>query len=210
MDESTDTLGRWMAHYIAELMDGAADCPPEERGSAQRTCFEAILNLWSHRADFPKNLRPFEELEPVVRTIRSLDPENETPRYFRGIGTELDDKDENSEAQALLRFAMDLDSSARILICYFLSEVAHSAIDESKEWVKLAQEADAELGIAEILIQFVSERSHDSTDTDATERERRFLHRVLRDRIDRLEGFVKTATLVADNLKMRLKTLPPV
>ena len=66
IEEATDTLGRWMAHYIAELMDVVENCPPEERGGAQRACFKAILELWSHRAEFPNGVRPFRELEPIL------------------------------------------------------------------------------------------------------------------------------------------------
>lgn len=36
-----------------------------------------------HRAAFPNGKRPFEDLEPVMRAIESLDPEDDTPRYFR-------------------------------------------------------------------------------------------------------------------------------
>ena len=74
-----DTLSRWMAHYIAELMDAATNAPSAKRAAFRRECFETVLELWSHQADLPAGRRPFEDLEPIGRALESLDPSNETP-----------------------------------------------------------------------------------------------------------------------------------
>ena len=189
VEEETDTLGRWMAHYIAELMDASANCPPDERDEAQRTCFEAILKLWSHRAEFPSGMRPFQELEPICRAIESLDPDGEAPRYFPTIGTNMDKQNEDEETRPLLQFIRDLDLSARILIGFLLSEAASSAIKTSREWTKLAEEAGADSGVAEVLIHFVSSSVVGDSGAASNEREREILHKRLQDRIDRLETF---------------------
>ena len=49
IDQSVDTLGRWMAHYIAELIQDAEKASAEERPAKMRACCDAILNLWKHR-----------------------------------------------------------------------------------------------------------------------------------------------------------------
>ena len=74
LESSVDTLGRWMAHYVAELMDRADNAAPEERAALRKSCSDAILELWSHRAELPDGKRPFEDLEPIMRAIESLDP----------------------------------------------------------------------------------------------------------------------------------------
>ena len=81
-DPPPDTLSRWMAHYVAELIDAAVNAPVGKRAALRRKCFETILELWSHRADLPRGRRPFEELEPIARALESLDPNNERPRFF--------------------------------------------------------------------------------------------------------------------------------
>jgi hypothetical protein len=52
--DRVDTLGRWMAHRIAELMEQADQAQDErEREAARRECADLILRLWAHRADRP-------------------------------------------------------------------------------------------------------------------------------------------------------------
>lgn len=81
IDQSVDTLGRWMAYYIAELIEDARTASVEERPEKMGACCEAILSLWKHRQDLPEGRRPFQDLEAMIRTLASLDPENSTPRY---------------------------------------------------------------------------------------------------------------------------------
>ena len=46
LDTETDTLARWMAHYIAELLE-AAKASGRTEGSAEHVaCAQAILALW--------------------------------------------------------------------------------------------------------------------------------------------------------------------
>lgn len=49
-----DTTVRWMAHWVAELIERAdAAETPEAREEAQRACAEAIQQLWSRRQHWP-------------------------------------------------------------------------------------------------------------------------------------------------------------
>ncbi|MCL1474887.1 hypothetical protein [Argonema antarcticum] len=51
LEDSVDTLGRWMAHRIAELMEQAEQAPTEaEREAAKRECTDIIIRLWEHMA----------------------------------------------------------------------------------------------------------------------------------------------------------------
>ena len=113
MESSTDTLGRWMAHYVAELMDAVTKAASEEREAAQNGCCDAILKLWTHRAGLPDGKRPFEDLEPIMRALESLDPENDTPRYFRTIRGTIDESDEGRETQSLIKFVDKLRYSCK-------------------------------------------------------------------------------------------------
>lgn len=200
-----DTLGRWMAHHIADLIVSAENARGEEKGLAEKNCFEAILALWRHRAELPNGKRPFESLEPVIRAIESLDPENETPRYFRSTRRPDDEGKEQSEPENWLAMVDGLDYSAKVLIGYCLSEAARAAVDKSKEWVKLAEAAEAELGVPEIVIRFVSGNDSLATDLDLNAEVRR----QLQNRIGRLEGFINLAEEVAHVLKAQLDDLPP-
>jgi hypothetical protein len=54
LDREMDTLGRWLAHYLAEKMEYAASAPEGATGeAARRECVELILRLWERRHAWP-------------------------------------------------------------------------------------------------------------------------------------------------------------
>ena len=146
LDQSVDTLGRWMAHYIAELIQSAEKASAEERPAKMRECCEAILNIWKHRQTLPNGKRPFEEIEPILRTLESLDLEDDSSRYLRSARVASDDDTEDNDTNLWLNFADELDYSAKILIGYCLNQAAQNALDKSAEWVALAEAAGADDG----------------------------------------------------------------
>ena len=192
-EDSVDTLGRWMAHYVADLIGKADSATGEEKRVAENNCFDVILALWSHRAVLPRGKRPFEELEPVIRAIESLDPDDDTPRYFRSARTPPGEKKEVSEAEAWLKMVDGLDYSAKILIGHCLSEAARTATNKSKAWVKLAESAGADGGVSAIVIRFVLSAGQTNQEPDLAAEGRRRAE----DRLARLESFVKLAESVA-------------
>lgn len=193
-----------MAHHVASLIDQAEHGPSEQRASAQKECFETILALWRHRSELPSGTRPFEEIEPIVRTIRSLDPEDPTPRYFRaGLAPGRNDKiDSNTEVW--LKAVDGLDQGARLLIGYCLSRAAGAALDKSEEWVNLAGAAGMDDGALEIVVRYISHETglRDNEEPSAKAR------KLLEDRLSRLTGLNKLALQVARDLKVKLSALP--
>lgn len=77
LDPGVDTLGRWMAHYIAEQIEFAERTTGDEKREAEERCFNAILKLWNHRSAIPGESKPFVNFEPILRTLKRLDPEND-------------------------------------------------------------------------------------------------------------------------------------
>ena len=198
-----DTLARWMAHYVAELIDAAANAPAREREVARRVCFEAILALWDHRAALPDGRRPFEDLEPVVRALESLDPANETPRYFASARRAMESGDDAPADQALLDFVGGVDEAARIVTAEALMEAAGGALEESQELVAVAKAAQVDAGAAGIVVSFLSRESGYEGQSGRTDGGRAELV----ERIDRLERFVKLAAGVSEALRERLDAL---
>jgi len=194
-----------MAHYIADLIAKAESAPSEEKQVAEDKCFEAILALWKHRAELPNGKRPFEDLEPVIRAIESLDPENDMARYFRSIRPPRSEGNEKTEVDRWLDMATGLDYSARILIGYCLAEAARATVDKSGQWVKLAEAAGVEDGASELVIRFVSRDAELGNEPDSNTE----ICRQLQDRIGRLKGFIKLAEAVAGTLTTRLEAVSP-
>ena len=202
LESSVDTLGRWMAHYVAELMDHAENSPPEELAVSKKRCFDAILDLWSHRAELPDGRRPFEDLEPIMTAIESLDPESDTPRYFPSIRHAVDEPEEDPQTQSLLDVVRSIDSAARILIKETLADAALSAIERTREWVALAEQAGVDSGVADVVVRFLSGEADMDPSSDSNTHRRE----LLKERVERLEAFNELTKLVVEDLKKKQLT----
>lgn len=201
---SNDTLGRWMAHHIASLIQEAESASGDAKRSAENACFEAILKLWEHRAELPDGKRPFQEMEPIFRAVASLDPENSTPRYFRAVRPPRGEKAEKTETEMWLDTVEGLDYSAKVLIGYCLAAAADAAPDQASEWVKLARAASADDGVSELVIRFVSTAADLKKEDDLAGE----LRKRLEEKLKRLGGFAKLAETFEDHLRAQIGQLP--
>lgn len=198
LDRSVDTLARWMAHYLAELIERAERAAPEEKTDRLSECCRAIMDLWQHRSVLPDGLRPFEDVEPILRALESLDPEDDRFRYFRSARPDEPKDDREVEAKKWLDLAEGADFSAKMLIRYCLAQAAHHALDKSQAWVKMAEDAGLHGGAESIVIQFIAAELESP---DERERKR------LEEKISRIDGFVAAATGLTDALRARLAQL---
>jgi hypothetical protein len=157
MDSSVDTLGRWMAHYIAQLMTEAESASPAERSDAEKRCAAAIRELWYHRHSAPHGPRHFEP-QAILRAVESLDPDATVHRYFAQIREAADGEDE--KVRRWLRLADGIDDTARMLIVQCLVAAAAEARDTSRPWLALAEAARLEDDAPAIAFRFLN-RQHD-------------------------------------------------
>ena len=96
-----------------------------------------------------------------------------------------------------------LDYSARILIRYCLARAAQNAVDQSKEWVSLAEAADVGDSLYSPIIRFVSteiELAEDDGHSDAKIKE-------LEDRLKRLKGLAKFSEALSHDLRAQLENI---
>lgn len=201
LEPGDDTLCRWMAHYIAELIVGAESATAEDRQEKHTKCAETILALWKHRYELPNGKRPFEDFEPIFRTIESLDPDNDTPRYFRSVRNASVKADVNADSRKWLDLAEGLDYSAKMLIRYCLEQASQDALDKSEEWVRLAEAAALEDGMDIPVIRFITAENELATASGTDERARELLE----DRINRLNAFKEMADALASDLRRKLE-----
>lgn len=83
--EGVDTLGRWMAHYLAELIDKAENSPNErDRKTARQEATDTILKIWEHRKSLPGNVYPLERFKDIFLVLDHLLPANDPFSNFRG------------------------------------------------------------------------------------------------------------------------------
>ena len=203
LDQSVDTLSRWMAHYIAELMHAAETADDAKRQELAGRCCAAILDLWRHRRELPDGKRPFGDIEPILRALESLDPNQSTPRYFASARGGSRDNGEESASKKWLDIADGLDYSARVLIRYCLTHAAQTALDKSQEWVALAEAAGADEGIDVRVVRFITNETELLTSSTADESVREEIGV----RLKRLDAFVAAANVLADDLRRQLQHL---
>jgi hypothetical protein len=188
LSESVDTLARWMSHHIAELMHDAEQASATERALKMDACRNAIISLWEHRRALPNGQRPFEDLEPILRALESLDPNQKTPRYLPFAFGQVATRKPTDPVQKCLKAATDVDYVARILVRQCLAQAAEGAFDESVEWVALAKAAGLEEQEEAAVVQAIAAEREMATPASKGKAvgERR-------ERIERLRAFAKIA-----------------
>ena len=133
----------------------------------------------------------------MLRTLESLDPEDDTPRYARSVRGAVDDAQENDETKSWLDLADGLDYSAKVLIRHFLTQATQSTINKSADWVSIAKAAGADTGAEGILIPVLLDENSMLKGSDAGEEAKKRIE----DRIKRLEAFAKLAMEVVSRIR---------
>jgi len=134
-ENGVDTLGRWMSHHLAELIDKAENGKTEdERNKAQKEATETILRIWEHRASLPGKAYPLKSYENILLVLDRLRPDNNPFAYYHG-----DEKDRLAS-----NLFIDLSRLIPILLLMKISQidksgeidpVALDALDETEQFI---------------------------------------------------------------------------
>lgn len=130
MEPGVDTLGRWMAHYIAELIEDAEQtADAAERQIAQERCCTAILRLWEHRSTLPRGARPLANLQKVLDAI--IDLKERKPVVIDLFGEGHHD---GGDPWVQLAIAAE-EIGAKINRIALLTAIAEAQFGREKRWV---------------------------------------------------------------------------
>jgi hypothetical protein len=196
LEDKGDLTAAWIAHMIAERMSAAETAAPDNKPAADEACQKAILELWHHQDVLSRRLRPFLNMEPVMRALGSLDLADNAYRYAAEALREADRTVDQDGPRQWINLAVGLDRSARFLIRYALWAAAAEAAEDVAPWVALAREAGAVEPMAALVVSFLletGEKLHADPEGDA-----------LKERVDHLQRFVKAADLLLEELRERL------
>ncbi|WP_200384857.1 AVAST type 3 anti-phage proein Avs3b [Rhodocyclus tenuis] len=198
LDTNDDLLASWMSHDIAQRIDAAEKAPAEAKGLAHEACAKAILELWRYRNALPDHLRPLGEIEPVLRTLASLDVDQTDYRFYPQVLREAATTNADEDAKQWLEFAIGLDYTARLLIRFALSSAAHRAAAKAEPWIEIARQAGADEGVEGTVVKFVV------SGDEAGEADKGKQHAALRDKLSRMESFANLAASLAKELRAQL------
>lgn len=130
LEPGVDTLGRWMAHYVAELIDAAeSEADLSLRNQARDKCCEAIIKLWDHRAALPRGSRPLSNLDGVLEAIKNIRTKNNS-------WTALSSQDVKRIGGEWMGFAKIVeDAGLRICRIAILIAIAEASFGKEKRWL---------------------------------------------------------------------------
>lgn len=75
LEPGVDTLSKWMAHHIAELIsDAESQTDPEVKRKKETQAAESISKLWQHRSKYDNRINPLHDLKPILQVLQTLDP----------------------------------------------------------------------------------------------------------------------------------------
>ncbi len=180
----------------------AQDAQTCSQAEKKKACADTILKFWRHRHVLPDGKRPFEDIEPIIRALEAIDPENDTPRYFGGARNAARDSKLPPKTKQWLDLVDGIEYSAKVLIRYALLSAAKSTKRKAEKWVELAQEADERVEIELPVVRMISDEGELMGASDPDERKRKLLE----DRIDRLDNFTEMAGALAEDMRAKLKT----
>lgn len=74
--DSCDTLGKWMSHHLAEVMDRAEqESNLERKEEYQKQAVELILKVWKHRTSLKADAYPLARFRGIIESLSILSPE---------------------------------------------------------------------------------------------------------------------------------------
>ncbi|MAE01559.1 MAG: hypothetical protein CMK66_03095 [Pseudoalteromonas sp.] len=74
--DSCDTLGKWMSHHLAEMMDRVErEKDAEKKEKYQQQTVELILKIWEHRSSLNGHAYPLARFKGIIDSLSILSPE---------------------------------------------------------------------------------------------------------------------------------------
>lgn len=136
--EHTDTLGRWIAHYLAERMTSLEQTTGPQRGITEAEVADLILRLWSLRRQLPGSRLPLAEVDEVEAAIARLTPGRRPWAYFGAFAADSEPSAEETETSATLKAALLVDRLAGDLVHGLIGRAGALAEEAGAAWTKQA------------------------------------------------------------------------
>jgi len=76
LEDGVDTLGKWMAHHLAELMVRVEnETDPEKKSEHQSQTVDLILKIWGRRTALEGDAYPLSRFKSIIGALSILSPE---------------------------------------------------------------------------------------------------------------------------------------
>ncbi|WHO75975.1 hypothetical protein [Rhizobium sp. BT03] len=134
LESGVDTLGRWLVHHIAELIQDAEEATSADIADRRAAAANAILKFWEHRRSLDR-IDPLRDLKPLLGVIRTLNPdENRWSLHSQDGSTALCDL-YSAIRQIIVFLLLDKAPSAQVEQSKFLSDEEAEIIGALNIWL---------------------------------------------------------------------------
>ncbi|WP_027379093.1 hypothetical protein [Chryseobacterium daeguense] len=132
LEYSTNTLARWMSHYLAELMGNIDNIKSEEEKTIlQQECCDIILKVWSQKENLPIT-KPLDNLKPIIEILEVLKEQKEVSILPRWL--EYNSLPRNNEWASLVDLVKN--NSEQIFSKVVQMNLHKDILSKDKEWLK--------------------------------------------------------------------------
>lgn len=130
LDNSVNTLGRWMSHYVSELIYNAENSESEEKKKKlKKECCGIIIKLWKNKEHMPNINLPLSNLQPALKVLDALKKRDDSYQYWREYQNPI-------QKSNWLDFVNKVKSnSENILNRSILASLSEDILLKEREWI---------------------------------------------------------------------------
>ncbi|MCX2744112.1 hypothetical protein OO013_09560 [Mangrovivirga sp. M17] len=204
LDGSTDTLSKWMAHYLSEKIYTIDELDGYEREEAKKECFDLIVKLWDRKWTVPPLKKEFDRFEKLFNVLERLDPKNDESFFIPvqiKFGLEDPNDKKNKNNIDYYKSVLKIDENAKDIINDLLKEIAkHFNLDPKiKDVIDLFDSYEAK--VVTIVSNMNINESEDKNDPNME------IRNSVTEKIRNIEEFEKLLKEISDSYKKQLKEL---
>lgn len=142
IENSVDTLSRWMIYYISELIVKAENETGEKKAELNLECCNVILKVWEQRYSQNAISSPFEKFQKVYEVLTQLNIDDEWSLYSRRYKPEYDEAISSSQ-RYWLSLIKEIDQVVKVWIKYFSYEAANELVDDGiNDWLDVLEDIE--------------------------------------------------------------------
>lgn len=192
LEDSGNTLERWMLHYLAELFDQEKICNDENyKQKIQMEIKEIILEFWRLRYRLADEKSLFKKNQDLINTLERISPKSIIP--FSSFYSPYNQKPQNNSRTEWQDKLVAIDQATKILMSHCILKDFEDIADRNEEVVKLIKAAESIKSPESILSQFFTDERAEEEKVENIE-----------ERIQDLKVFIATAESALEEYQVEL------
>lgn len=173
LEYSVNTLARWLAHYIAELMHEIENSGSKvKQAKLKQECCDSILKIWKEQETLPIQ-KPLERLKPIIHVLELLKKREHPLITFSAFNDKISTTVGKSSWEKFLEAVCD--NSDRIFRKSLSAMLDDKVLKKDREWIKnhgnLISKEEKEIfklleTIQEIELEFVEDDGRELSESE--------------------------------------------